>query len=80
MLQNSRGVFFLRVRSAVGSATHTHPIGRPPKRQKDKEIYNKIDSVESERDLWFAKGQVSILRQMIALEEATKLAVEELDI
>ena len=45
-----------------------------------KEIYSKIDSVESERDLWFAKGQVSILRQMIALEEATKLAVEELDI
>ena len=39
-----------------------------------KEIYNKIDSIESERDLWFAKGQ------MIALEEATKLAVEELDI
>jgi len=45
-----------------------------------KKIYSKIDSVESERDLWFAKGQVSILRQMIALEEATKLAVEELDI
>ena len=45
-----------------------------------KEIYSKIDSVESERDLWFAKCQVSILRQMIALEEATKLAVEELDI
>ena len=45
-----------------------------------KEIYSKIDSVESERDLWFAKGQVSILRQMIALEEATKLAVEELNI
>ena len=45
-----------------------------------KEIYSKIDSVESEKDLWFAKGQVSILRQMIALEEATKLAVEELDI
>ena len=45
-----------------------------------KEIYSKIDSVESERDLWFAKGQVSILRQMIALEEATKLAVEELDL
>jgi|TARA_R100001198_G_C5239805_1_gene217209 hypothetical protein len=45
-----------------------------------KEIYNKLDSIESERDLWFAKGQVSILRQMIALEEATKLAVEELDI
>ena len=44
------------------------------------EIYNKLDSIESDRDLWFAKGQVSILRQMIALEEATKLAVEELDI
>jgi len=45
-----------------------------------KEIYNKLDSIESEKDLWFAKGQVSILRQMIALEEATKIAVEELDI
>ena len=44
------------------------------------QIYNKLDSIESEKDLWFAKGQVSILRQMIALEEATKLAVEELDI
>ena len=43
-------------------------------------LYNKLDSIESEKDLWFAKGQVSILRQMIALEEATKLAVEELDI
>lgn len=45
-----------------------------------KEIYNKLDSIESDRDLWFAKGQVSILRQIIALEEATKQAVEELDI
>jgi hypothetical protein len=44
------------------------------------EIYNKLDSIESDRDLWFAKGQVSILRQIIALEEATKQAVEELDI
>ena len=44
-----------------------------------KTIYNKLDSIESERDLWFAKGQLSILRQMIALEEATKLAAEELD-
>jgi hypothetical protein len=45
-----------------------------------KEIYNKLDSIESDRDLWFSKGQVSILRQIIALEEATKQAVEELDI
>jgi hypothetical protein len=44
------------------------------------EIYNKLDSIESDRDLWFSKGQVSILRQIIALEEATKQAVEELDI
>ena len=44
------------------------------------EMYNKLDSIESDRDLWFAKGQVSILRQIIALEEATKQAVEELDI
>lgn len=44
------------------------------------EIYNKLDSVESDKDLWFAKGQLSILRQVISLEEATKLAVEELDI
>ena len=45
-----------------------------------KEIYNKIDSIESERDLWFAKGQLSILRQILSLEDAAKLAVEELDI
>jgi hypothetical protein len=44
------------------------------------EIYNKLDSIESEKDLWFSKGQLSILRQVISLEEATKLAVEELDI
>ena len=44
-----------------------------------KEIYSKIDSVESERDLWFAKGQVSILRQILSLEDTTKRAAEELD-
>ena len=44
------------------------------------EIYNKLDSAESEKDLWFAKGQLSILRQIIALETTTKQAVEELDI
>ena len=42
------------------------------------EIYNKLDSAESEKDLWFAKGQLSILRQIIALETTTKQAVEEL--
>jgi hypothetical protein len=44
------------------------------------EIYNKLDSIESDKDLWFAKGQLSILRQVIALESTTKQAVEELDI
>ena len=42
-------------------------------------LYNNLDSVENEKDLWFARGQLSILRQIINLEEATKLAVEELD-
>jgi len=44
------------------------------------EIYNKLDSIESEKDLWFAKGQLSILRQILSLEDSTKRAVEELDI
>ena len=44
------------------------------------EIYNKLDSIESDKDLWFAKGQLSILRQVISLETTTKQAVEELDI
>ena len=44
------------------------------------EIYNKLDSVESDKDLWFAKGQLSILRQVISLETTTKQAEEELDI
>jgi hypothetical protein len=44
------------------------------------DITNKLDSVENEKDLWFARGQLSILRQVIALEEMTKLAVEELDL
>ena len=43
-------------------------------------LYNNLDSVENEKDLWFARGQLSILRQMIALEESTKLAAEQLDL
>jgi len=43
-------------------------------------IYNNLDSVESERDLWFAKGQLSILRQVLSLEDTTRRAVEELDL
>ena len=44
------------------------------------DLTNQLDSVESEKDLWFARGQLSILRQIIALEETTKSAAEELDI
>jgi hypothetical protein len=39
---------------------------------------NSLDSVSTEKDLWFLKGQLSILRQITTLEEATKLAAEEL--
>ena len=40
----------------------------------------RIDSIDNERDLWFARGQLSILRQMIVLEEATKATMTELDL
>ena len=43
-------------------------------------LYNNLDSIESKKDLWFAKGQLSILRQVIGLEDTTKRAVEELDV
>ena len=44
------------------------------------ESVKRIDSIDNERDLWFASGQLSILRQMIVLEEATKTAMTELDL
>ena len=44
------------------------------------QLTNNLDSVESEKDLWFARGQLSILRHMIGLEDTTKAAAEELDI
>ena len=44
------------------------------------DLTNQLDSVESEKDLWFARGQLSILRQIIALEDTTKSAAEELDL
>ena len=40
----------------------------------------RIDSIDNEKDLWFARGQLSILRQMIVLEEATKATMTELDL
>jgi len=44
------------------------------------DLTNNLDSVESEKDLWFARGQLSVLRQIIGLEETTKAAAEELDL
>ena len=43
------------------------------------ESVKRIDSIDNEKDLWFARGQLSILRQMIVLEDATKTAMTELD-
>ena len=36
-----------------------------------------IRTLESEKDLWHAKGQLQILRQLKGLEEATRIAVEQ---
>ena len=44
------------------------------------ESVKRIDSIDNEKDLWFARGQLSILRQMIVLEEATKTAMTEIDL
>ena len=38
-----------------------------------------VNSMNSEQDLWHAKGQLEILRQLHSLEDATKLAVEQSD-
>jgi len=39
-----------------------------------------LDTVDNESDLWFIKGQLSILRQVVYLEDATHQAMEELDL
>ena len=44
------------------------------------ESEKRIDSIDNEKDLWYARGQLSILRQMIVLEDATKAAMTELDL
>ena len=36
-----------------------------------------IRTLESEKDLWHAKGQLQILRQLKGLEEATRIEVEQ---
>ena len=42
------------------------------------ESVKRLESIDNEKDLWFARGQLSILRQMIVLEDATKAAMTEL--
>ena len=43
------------------------------------ESVKRLDSINNEKDLWFARGQLSILRQIIVLEDATKATMTELD-
>ena len=43
------------------------------------ESVKRLDSIDNEKDLWFARGQLSILRQIIVLEDATKATMTELD-
>ena len=43
------------------------------------ESVKRLESIDNEKDLWFARGQLSILRQMIVLEDATKAAMTELE-
>jgi hypothetical protein len=37
-----------------------------------------LDSINSEKDLWFIKGQLRLINFIISLETATNLALEEL--
>ena len=36
-----------------------------------------VDTMESEKDLWHAKGQLHIINYLFSLEPATQLAVEQ---
>ncbi len=46
--------------------------------QNLEESIAKLDNINSEKDLWEAKGQLRILNWIINLENATHLALEEL--
>ena len=37
-----------------------------------------LDSINSEQDLWFIKGQLRLINFIISLENATTIALEEL--
>ena len=36
-----------------------------------------VDTMNNEKDLWHAKGQLMVLGLMLSLESATKIAVEQ---
>jgi len=42
------------------------------------EATNRLDGVDSERDLQFKKGEISIMRWILTLEETSKLAYDQL--
>ena len=37
-----------------------------------------LDNINSEQDLWFTKGQLRLINFILSLENATNLALEEL--
>jgi hypothetical protein len=42
------------------------------------ESIGNVDNIDSEKDLWIIKGQLRILNFIVNLENATNLALEEL--
>jgi len=38
-----------------------------------------VDTMNNEKDLWHAKGQLMVLGLMLSLESATKIAMENLE-
>ena len=43
------------------------------------EIASNVNSINSEQDLWFAKGQLMVVNLILSLHSATNLALEESD-
>lgn len=43
------------------------------------DTYNTLESVSSEKDLWFKKGQLDILRWLVELKGVSERAWEELN-
>lgn len=43
------------------------------------DTYKDIDSISSEKDLWFRKGQLDILRWLVELKSVSERAWEELN-